>query len=195
MNDGRSFQLSGQEEYFNYLRRRRFSGQLYRKYGLYPRLTRHLPGRVLDVGCGIGDFLSFRTGTVGVDINPHTVAWCRYNGLNARIMEPNRLPFDNASFESVMLDNVLEHLSDPDPLLNEIHRVIVHGGRFLVGVPGKKGFACDPDHKVFYDEAELVAVAAKASFKKIDSFHMPVRSRWLAERLSQYCLYGLFLRP
>src|SRR5687767_14790324 len=41
--------------YFEYLQRRGRLGYLYRTRYLYPRVFRHLHGRVLDVGCGIGD--------------------------------------------------------------------------------------------------------------------------------------------
>lgn len=180
--------------YFEYLRGRSLSGLIYRNYWLYPRLAGHLSGRVLDVGCGIGDFLAYRKGTVGVDVNPQTVAWCQQRGLDARIMDLDILPFPDASFDAVVFDNVLEHLVSPLPLLTEIHRVLVPGGRFMVGVPGKRGFVCDPDHKIFYDEPGLVAVMAQAAFNKQDLFYMPLKSDWLAERLSQYCLYGVFFR-
>jgi ubiquinone/menaquinone biosynthesis C-methylase UbiE len=56
--------------YFEYLMRRSFLGDLYRRYVLYPRLNLHLNGKVLDVGCGIGDMLSYRKNTVGLDVNP-----------------------------------------------------------------------------------------------------------------------------
>ncbi len=181
-------------EYFDYLRRRSITGLIYRKYWLYPRLARHLSGRVLDVGCGIGDFLAYRAGTVGVDVNPRTVDWCRQQGLNASVMDPDVLPFADSDFDGVVLDNVLEHLADPVPLLSEIRRVLVQEGCLLIGVPGKKGFASDSDHKVYYDESGLHDIAVKAGFVQQQLFHMPFRNHWLAERLSQYCLYGLFVR-
>src|SRR5688500_1395110 len=127
-------------EYFNYLRGRRLTGLLYRKLWLYPRLMRHLSGRVLDVGCGIGDLLAARRGSVGVDINPLLVDWCRRRGLEAKVMEDGRIPFADHSFDSATLDNVLEHVLAPTLLLAEIRRVLVPGGTLIVGVPGIRGF-------------------------------------------------------
>jgi len=186
--------VSSSTEYFAYLRRRSRLGWLYRHFFLYPRLVRHLSGRVLDVGCGIGDFLAYRPGTVGVDINPHAVEWCRQQGFDSRVMEPDRLPFEDGGFDAVVLDNVLEHLAEPGPLLAEIRRVLVPGGRLLVGVPGARGYAADPDHKVFYGEAELERALGAAGFVLRTMLHAPWRSRWLAESLPQYCLYGVFER-
>lgn len=180
--------------YFAYLRQRGRLGWLYRRYWLYPRLCRQMSGRVLDVGCGIGDLLRYRANTVGVDINPLTVEWCRHEGLDARLMEEDRLPFADGEFDGVMLDNVLEHISHPGPLLGEIHRVTRRGGTLLIGVPGHKGYALDPDHKVFYDEAGLRQAATAAGFHPVKMMHMPVKSVWLDARIPQYCLYGVFER-
>lgn len=186
--------MNGPAEYFDYLKGRSVIGLLYRRFWLYPRIARFTLGEVLDVGCGIGDFLAFRPGTIGVDINPHTVEWCRKRGLDARRMEPDSLPFDGGSFDAVVLDNVLEHLADPTALLSEIRRVLKPCGSLIAGVPGKRGYACDPDHKVYYDEAGLSRVMANAHFRTGRIFHMPLHSDWLARNLSQYCLYGVFER-
>ena len=181
-------------DYFEYLRSRSHLGLLYRRLLLYPRLAHYASGRVLDVGCGIGDFLAFRPGTVGVDVNAHAVEWCRRRGLDCRLMEADRLPFLDGGFDGVVLDNVLEHLTAPEPLLNEIYRVLVSGGRLLVGVPGERGYGCDPDHKVFYGDADLRRVVGAAGFACSRLFHTPLKSRWLASWMPQYCLYGVFER-
>lgn len=193
--DQRRSMSTEQAEYFSYLRGRSLFGLLYRRFLLYPKLAQCLSGRVLDVGCGIGDFLKFRPGTVGVDVNPHAVDWCQQRGLDVRLMDEDRLPFEDGSFNGVVLDNVLEHLSEPQALLAEILRVLAPGGHLLVGVPGRRGYACDPDHKIFYDEASLERLMAACGFLCRAEFHTPLRSRWLADRLSQYCLYGVYERP
>jgi SAM-dependent methyltransferase len=187
-------QGDGDLAYFEYLRGRSFRGWLYRRFWLYPRLRALLRGRVLDIGCGLGDFLEFYKKASGVDINPHTVAWCRQRGLDAQLMQPDRLPFPEATFDAVVLDNVLEHLVDPMPLLQEMRRVLRPGGLALMGVPGERGYAADPDHKVFYDADTLRRVAQIAAFTPVRLLYMPFHSDWLARHLPQYCLYALFRR-
>jgi SAM-dependent methyltransferase len=168
-------------------------GGAYRRYFLYPRISHRLRGRTLDVGCGIGDFLQFRPDTVGVDVNAHTVAYCTARGLDARLMEPDLLPFEDASFDSALMDNVLEHLAEPTALLRELHRVLRPGGRALIGVPGLLGWAGDPDHKVRYNEASLGATLAGAGFELVEVFHTPLwRSAWLSRHLRPYCVFGLY---
>lgn len=186
--------MTENEQYFEYLKGRSRLGLWYRRYWLYPKLCKHIRGRTLDLGCGIGDFLRYRVGTVGVDINPSTVEWCKQQGLNAYHMHNDLLPFEEASFDSVVLDNVLEHLSKPQPLLNEIFRVLRQSGILVIGVPGKRGFASDSDHKVFYDEALLASTLKDARFSLLRVFHMPLRSSLLGERMRQYCVYGVFRR-
>lgn len=184
--------MTTDDEYFRYLATRSRLGWLYRRWWLYPRLCRYLTGRVLDVGCGMGDMLAFRPATIGVDINARTVAWCQSMGLDARLMQPDVLPFPSNSFDGIVLDNVLEHLVDPAPLLGEIRRVLVPSGRVVIGVPGRRGFQCDPDHKVFYDESSLRTLLARFTFFPFRMFYMPLYWPLLDKRLSQYCLYGVF---
>jgi SAM-dependent methyltransferase len=180
--------------YFAYLKSRSQLGWLYRKFWLYPTLCRNLNGRTLDIGCGIGDFLNYRKETVGVDINPLLVEWCRNRGFEVSLLDSNRLPFANASFESSLLDNVLEHILDPTPLLVEIRRVLKYRGRLIVGIPGRRGYASDPDHKVFYDTENLISILAKENFVVQQFFYMPFKANYLSNYIRQYCTYGVFLR-
>ena len=187
--------MTTHEQYFEYLATRSRLGLLYRRYWLYPRLTRRLAGHTLDIGCGLGDMLAYRPNSVGVDVNPHAVRHCRERGLDARTMQPDCLPFSEAQFDSVVLDNVLEHITDPEPLLAEVHRVTRAGGLLLVGVPGTRGWACDEDHKVFYDEAALRARVCAAGFECTEVFFTPAfRSKWMDQRMRLYCVWGLFTK-
>ncbi|MDD3288031.1 MAG: methyltransferase domain-containing protein [Alphaproteobacteria bacterium] len=184
--------MADDDSYFEYLRRRSVTGLIYRKGWLYPRLCRYLDGKVLDIGCGLGDMLSYRSGTVGVDINRKTVEWCQRQGLDAHLMSKDVLPFSDGGFDGVIMDNVLEHLEDPSALLKDVARVLVPGGKLLVGVPGSRGFASDPDHKVFYDKDKLLHLMKESGFSKHKIFYMPLHLEWLDNHMRQYCLYGVF---
>ena len=187
--------MTSNDEYFEYLQRRSWLGALYRKQWLYPRLTARLIGRTLDVGCGIGDMLVHRKNTVGVDINPLTVAFCQARGAEAHLMTSDMLPFNSQEFESVLMDNVLEHLSEPKALLAEVHRVLTSNGRLLIGVPGRKGWDSDPDHKTRYDESQLVSSVERLGFMRLETFQTPlVKSDWLDRNIKQYCIYASFTR-
>ena len=181
-------------DYSEYLRRRRRLRRLIYRFCIYPRIAGRLSGRVIDVGCGIGDFLAFRPGTVGVDVNPHNVDYCLQRGLDARVVGAGEYPFADASFDGAVMDNVLEHIADTVPTLTEIRRVLRRGGVLIVGVPGHRGHMHDPDHKHFYEENTLTACVEQGGlFKLRDFFYTPLcKSTWLSRHLRQYCIYGVF---
>jgi SAM-dependent methyltransferase len=149
---------------------------------------------VLDVGCGIGDFLSYRNHTIGVDINPFTVNFCKDRGYEAHLINGGDFPFQEESFDGAIMDNVLEHISDPKSILVSVHRVLRHGGIFIVGVPGIKGYNSDYDHKIFYDEDTLIKILEDSGFIRLNCIHMPFKSGLLNKHMRQYCIYGIFIK-
>jgi len=151
-------------------------------------------GKALDVGCGVGGFLRFRKNTIGVDVNKYNVAFCLEQGLNVKLIDSSRYPFEDAEFDSVILDNVLEHILRPEETLSEVNRVLKLNGRLLVGVPGIKGYKCDSDHKIYYDEKGLVEIMTKFGFSVDEFIYMPIKSLYLNKKISQYCLYGIFTK-
>jgi ubiquinone/menaquinone biosynthesis C-methylase UbiE len=112
----------------------------------YRALARDLavrgPGRVLDWGCGWGQVTALLkeqgVETVAFDYRPDleapkTEPLERFPEIEARLSpDPVRLPFDDASFDTVISCGVLEHVEDPDSSLDEIGRVLRPGGTFYV---------------------------------------------------------------
>jgi SAM-dependent methyltransferase len=182
----------GHKEYHEYLRTRGHVGLFYRHFFLYPVICRFLHGRAIDYGCGIGDFLRFRSNTVGVDINPYAIDWCRKLGVDAVLIQDLPLPFHDNEFDGAVMDNVIEHIHNPRPILEELSRVLVKDGKLVVGVPGRRGYQHDSDHKQFYDEKSLSGRLHGAGFQRDKVFHMPIKSSVLDDKLRQYCIYGVF---
>lgn len=177
-------------QYYEYLLNKSFLGNLYRRYYLFPILNCYLKGLMLDLGCGLGDMLAFRPNSVGADINPLNVEFCLNMGFEVYLMKRNKLPFNNQTFDSVLLDNVLEHIKDPDLLLKEIRRVLKPKGVLLIGVPGVWGYKEDLDHKTFYDESALKKLAKKNYFKPNRFIYMPLwKSNFLSKKVKRYCIY------
>ena len=102
------------------------------------------PGEdVLDVGCGacmdtlIAAQMVGPTGSVtGIDMTPEMVAKARDSiavmGLqNVTIVEGSaeHLPFDDASFDVVISNGVIDLIPDKDAVFSEITRVLRPGGR------------------------------------------------------------------
>ena len=179
------------KKYHNYLLKRSFKSLIYRNYFLYPKLSKYMKKKTLDLGCGIGDLLKYNNEIVGIDINLENVKYCKSHNLNAHIMEINVIPFKSNSFSSIILDNVLEHIEDPNNILLEIKRVLINNGTLIIGVPGQKGYESDNDHKKFYNLSIL-----KKTFKKnailIDYFYAPINNNFFDKILKQHCLYAIF---
>jgi SAM-dependent methyltransferase len=182
------------DKYYKYLQSRSIFGALYRKYFLYPKLNKRLNGKILDLGCGIGDFLKFNKNSIGLDVNPLIVEYCQSQDLRVGIMEIDIIPFDDCSIDSIIMDNVIEHIDNPHNILKEVGRVLNVGGNFLIGVPGRKGYSHDPDHKIFYSEKNLIDLIEKFDFHVKDIFYTPLKSEFLNIRLRQYCLYIQFVK-
>jgi len=111
--------------------------------------------------------------------------------IKAELLFNNKINHKNDFFDSIIMDNVLEHISDPRDLLLEIKRVLKPNGIFLIGVPGTKGFKTAPDHKIFYDEHLLKELFNK-DYNFCRSFYTPFKSNILNRYLKSYCLYVIF---
>lgn len=85
--------------------------------------------KVLDIACGDGLLMSAlkKKGVLvsGVDISEEGVKKCREKGLDVSVVDiaTERLPFEDDTFDTVIMLDVLEHLYAPEELLREATRV------------------------------------------------------------------------
>jgi methionine biosynthesis protein MetW len=106
-------------------------------------VSRRAPRALLDVGCGTGDIAMLIKSEMpdcqvsGVDISDEAVAKANNRGITARVcnLDEQPIPFDKASFDLVICGEVIEHLLDPDRLLDEVHRVLRPGGTAVFTTP------------------------------------------------------------
>jgi SAM-dependent methyltransferase len=104
--------------------------------------------RFLDIGCGVGAtglHLAHGIGAkeiYGVDIAPSYVEAARQAGVQAERVDINTelLPFPSAYFQAVFCGEILEHLINPDHLLDEIHRVMTTDGCCVLTTPNLAGW-------------------------------------------------------
>jgi SAM-dependent methyltransferase len=130
----------------------------------YRWITQLAPGkRVLDAACGTGygcDILtsSGASEVTGVDLDEAAVASARRAAPRARIEQADvrKLPFDENAFDLAVSFETIEHLEDPEPLLDELARVLAPEGLLAVSSPNRDASAGgNPHHLRELRPAEL----------------------------------------
>ncbi len=98
-------------------------------------------GKVLEVGIGTGanlDLYPAGIDLVGIDVSPRMLAKARRRasrlGANVALREADieRLPFPDATFDTVVATCVFCSVADPDRGLDEVRRVLKAGGSALL---------------------------------------------------------------
>ena len=164
-------------DYFNYLKRRSIFRIMLRKLIYLRPIVKEFEGKTLDIGCGIGEVLSMYKDSVGIDINPHCVNYCKEQGFNASVGDIYEIPYNNDTLNTVLCSNVLEHLDNPDKAMSELRRVLVKGGKLIITVPMKRAFKNDRTHKMFWDDKELVQLFEKHGFMISKKFFIPINGK------------------
>jgi 2-polyprenyl-3-methyl-5-hydroxy-6-metoxy-1,4-benzoquinol methylase len=104
------------------------------------------PGaRLLEVGCGSGARLKL-LGTLdwnveGVEVDAIAVRRCTEQGLTVRLGSLHEQRFAPSTFDVVVMNHVIEHVVDPQSLLQEIRRVLIPGGVLVVTTPNAASWA------------------------------------------------------
>jgi SAM-dependent methyltransferase len=154
------------------------------------RIAHHARGRMLDVGCGEKPyqyiFAPHVSEHVGVEYSEsfaETHASQR-EGATASGTGPDvyydgkRLPFEDASFDTVLSTQVLEHTSEPGALMAEMARVLRPGGKLLLTVPFSFRLHEEPRDFFRYTPHGLRALCEAADMRVLEC--APFGSVWTA---------------
>ena len=85
-------------------------------------------GPILEVGGGSGNFKEFHTDMLTLDIQ--VAPWVDI------VADAQKLPFSQASFDNIVLFDVLHHIPRPVRFLDEAVRILRPGGRLVMMEPG-----------------------------------------------------------
>ncbi|HET9729551.1 MAG TPA: class I SAM-dependent methyltransferase [Acidimicrobiia bacterium] len=157
--------------------------------------------RVLEFGCGTGygahELSSECESIVGVDIEPDAIDFANrtYHAPNLSYrtigpIERESLPFDDASFDTVLSFQVIEHIDAVDRYLAEIRRVLAPGGVFLCSTPDRRDrlFPKQRPWNVYhvheYEPEELAALMAR-DFASVDTYGMTAPANVLQVELDR----------
>lgn len=107
--------------------------------------------RLLEIGCGRGDFLlSFHnTGLkcAGVDMQKSSVELLSDLDIRQCDLSKQPLPFDENIFDVVFHKSLIEHLYDPSNLMDETYRVLKKGGKLIILTPD-----WESQMEIFYED-------------------------------------------
>ncbi|HEY2514410.1 MAG TPA: class I SAM-dependent methyltransferase, partial [Polyangiaceae bacterium] len=170
-----------------------------RPYAERVRASRPGPYRILDIGCGDGQFLSLwakafegeRLETCGIEMNERAAKIAAEQGhrvSHARIEDSELEP---KSMDLVYSFHVIEHVEDPASFMRGIRGALRPGGWVLIDTPnidtfdfrlfGKRhwGGYHFPRHFTLYDAKTFEALAANTGFRVESIVYCPSAPFWV----------------
>ncbi len=106
---------------------------------------RHIPqGAILELGCGTGfdavnlaNLLGSGVKVTGIDHDPQMIEKAKASGIDTLnvdfiLSEVNPIPFDGSSLDGVRTERLIQHLSEPIQVINEIYRVLKPGRPLVI---------------------------------------------------------------
>ena len=98
-------------------------------------------GKVLDIGTGDGrnSTMLFEGKKIdyGIDPDPRVIILAKKCGIYKKVLlvNANKLPFKDKSFETVVSNSTFEHMTDDLASIKEVSRILNDGGNFYLSVP------------------------------------------------------------
>lgn len=138
--------------------------------------------RWLDIGFGAGTILNvaknLKWNIVGLEVSKPAVEKAREMGFDVfhGTLEDAKYP-DNY-FDIITASEIIEHLNNPQPFLNEIVRILRPGGLFWATTPSAKGLSyrllsvnwttvSPPEHIQLFSKKAIARMLQKAGFSNM----------------------------
>jgi len=94
--------------------------------------------RILDIGCDTGSLLTvardeFGMVGLGVDVSHHAARIAREEyGLQVLVGQITELKLPRASFDFIIMVDVIEHVADPAAFLSKVYQLLRNGGKVYI---------------------------------------------------------------
>jgi SAM-dependent methyltransferase len=99
-------------------------------------------GKVLEVGCGAGDYmarvLDIGFEIIGIDVDDQAVTQARLRGLNVLSHDLDYFIRQGKRFDYVIMHHVIEHLHNPSAYLQKLKLLLKRNGRIWLETPNNK---------------------------------------------------------
>ena len=137
--------------------------------------------RLLDIGCGNGDFLAFANDlgweVTGLDVDKGAVDTALSKGLNVKLGGIESLNNDEL-FDMITLNHVIEHVYNPVELIQECYKYLNPGGKLWLETPNINSIGLNlykeywrglepPRHLMLYNIHTLSKLLSDAGFFNI----------------------------
>jgi len=174
-------------------------------------LLKHSSGNLLDVGSGNGDVIMISQerykSVYGCDISENACKIARKRGLSVLCADFNNgfLPYKDNSIKHITCIEVIEHIFDPQKLLEELFRLLKRGGRLILTTSNfryfrhieklafkgsfphttKDTFVWGGGHLHYFTSKDLKILLKNTNFKEIrfhinyKQFERSYKRRWL----------------
>lgn len=132
-------------------------------------------GKILDIGAGDG-LITYLINAEGIDDNEIAVKLAKEKGVNVNLGDAYKLNYNDDSFDSILMGDVIEHLEHPDIAINEVKRVLKPNGFFyIVTPPAKKEGLWDKYHYREYTPEELIKYLELFQFEVVDEIEVVMK--------------------
>ena len=134
------------------------------------------PGRWLEVGVGTGRFAAALGIREGTDPSEPALALARSRGIDVLHGTAEKLPYQDKTFDGILLAATLCFVADPPGAMAECRRVLKSGGRMVIGIIpangpwgqlyAEKGRRGHPFYSTahFHTAGEVISLAENAGF-------------------------------
>lgn len=138
------------------------------------------PKSILDIGCGYGLWLNFCKNKFkdiyGIDLNQDAVSYAVKNyHLNVERLTLEQLDCAQKKFDVVTMCDVLEHIEDPDLVLQNIHNLMHKKSVLYIQVPDVVGLKIPygynwllPHHLWQFNATTMIELLKKNNFQYLN---------------------------